>query len=214
MSAAKRKSDADGGPSSSKKARSLSFHADAKALMKAILAQPDTYPILDDGDALRRLLVELARYARDLEEELQSGSGSSSAGGVPKTLTPEQLQAAVEKIRKAANSGITKQMMISDASGDNYSCQWRSSCKTSSSKWVYDGVCADPLVFGTLLGLGGPPKFKMHKMSTDDFSARLGGISASARYNHLYLTGSHVNIRWTDSGEFKFSGTYGIPSRD
>ncbi|KIK96133.1 hypothetical protein PAXRUDRAFT_826288 [Paxillus rubicundulus Ve08.2h10] len=191
MPAAKRKSDADAGASGSKKARTS--HADAKALVKAILAKPDTYPILDDDDALRRLFVELARYAKDLEEEIQDGGGSSP----PKTLTPDQLQAAIEKIRKAANSGIKKQM------------SWKASCKTGSSKWVYDGVCVDPLVFGTLLGLGGPPKFRMHKMTTDDFSDCLGGISASARYSDLYLTGSHVNIRWSDNGEFKFSGTYG-----
>jgi hypothetical protein len=106
MPAAKRKSDADAGASSSKKARTS--HADAKALVKAILAKPNTYPILDDDDALRRSLVQLARYAKDLDEELQGGESSSS----PKTLTPEQLQAAVEKIRKAANSGIKKQMSV------------------------------------------------------------------------------------------------------
>lgn len=104
--------------------------------------------------------------------------------------------------------------------------QWKPSCKTGSAKWVYDGVCTDPLVFGTLLGLGGPPKFKMHKVPVDDFNDLLGQVEASVRsvassafalfltlitdrYDHLYITGSHVNVRWTDGGEFKFSGTYG-----
>ncbi|KIJ69809.1 hypothetical protein HYDPIDRAFT_22971 [Hydnomerulius pinastri MD-312] len=188
MPAAKRASDSGEGSSSSKRARIN--HEDGKALVKAILAKPDTYPILDDDDAVRRSLVALAQYAKDLEGELKNGGEGGAAA--PKTLTPEQLQAAVEKIRKAANSGIKKQM-----SG-------------GTAKWTYDGVCADPLVFGTLLKLGGPPKFKMHKMPKDEFNQCLGGISSSARYSHLSLTGTHVNIRWTDSREFKFSGTYGV----
>ncbi|KAF8545585.1 hypothetical protein OG21DRAFT_1502203 [Imleria badia] len=112
-------------------------------------------------------------------------------------MTPEKLAAAVEKLRKAANSGIKKQM------------SWKPSCKTGSAKWVYDGVCSDPLVFGTLLGLDGPPSFKMHKIPVADFNNLLGQIQVSVRYDYLYLTGSHVNVRWSDSGEFKFSGTYG-----
>lgn len=75
--------------------------------MKAILAKPDTYPIVDDDEAVRRNLVKLAQYARDLEEE------ASQAGPAPKTMTPEALEAAVAKLRKAASSGITKQMAVS-----------------------------------------------------------------------------------------------------
>lgn len=109
MPATKRKaSDATDGASSSKKSRSVS-HSDAQSLLKAILAKPDTYPILDDDYAVRRQLVKLAQYARDLEEELAS---ASQAGPAPKTMTPEQLAAAVEKLRKAANSGIRKQMSV------------------------------------------------------------------------------------------------------
>ncbi|KAG6373778.1 hypothetical protein JVT61DRAFT_5921 [Boletus reticuloceps] len=182
--------DTSSGASSSKKPRI----SDAQALVKAILAKPDTYPILDDDDDVRRKLVKLAQYARDLEEDLQS---ASQAGPAPKTMTPEQLASAVEKLRKAAKSGITKQM------------GWKPSCKTGSAKWVYDGVCTNPVVFGTLLELGGPPSFKMHKMDVDEFNNLLGQIQASVRHDHLYITGSHVNIRWSDSGEFKFSGTYG-----
>ena len=114
--------------------------------------------------------------------------------------------------------------MTSNALCHNY--QWKPSCKTGTAKWMYDGVCSDPLVFGTLLGLGGPPNFKMHKMPVADFDNLFGQIQASVRsvppisfcaisdvvtdrYDYLSLTGLHVNIRWSDSGEFKFSGTYG-----
>ena len=108
MAGTKRKAT-DDAPSSSKKSRK-STHRDAQALVKAVLAKPDTYPIPDDDDDVRRQFVELAQYARGLEEEVQS---SAQAGPAPKTMSPEQLQAAVEKLRKAANSGITKQMAVS-----------------------------------------------------------------------------------------------------
>jgi len=192
MAGKKRKAtDADDSTSTKKRATA---HSDAQALIKAVLAKPETYPILDDPDFVRRQLVELAQYARHLEEELHS---SAQGGSAPKAMSPEQLQAAVEKLRKAANSGITKQM------------GWKPSCKDGSAKWSYDGVCTDPLVFGTLLGLGGPPTFKMRKIPVDDFDDLLGGIKASVRYDHLFITGKHVNVRWSDEGEFKFSGTYG-----
>lgn len=96
------------GASSSKKART-NTHRDAQALMSAILAKPETYPILDDEDAVRRQFVQLARYTRDLEGDVQS---ASQPGRAPKTMTSEQLQAAVEKLRKAVNSGIKKQMAV------------------------------------------------------------------------------------------------------
>lgn len=109
MVATKRKAtDANDGASSSKKSRT-NAHSDAQALMKAILAKPDTYPILDDDEDLRRKFVKLAQYARDLEGNLES---ASQAGPAPKTMTPEKLAAAVEKLRKAAKSGITKQMAV------------------------------------------------------------------------------------------------------
>ncbi|KAG2156433.1 hypothetical protein DEU56DRAFT_846760 [Suillus clintonianus] len=190
MPAQKRKSDA-GEASSSKKSRAS--HASAKALIKAILANPDSYPIPDDEDDIRQSLVDLAQYVRELEQDAQQGG----AGSAPKAMSADQLAAAAEKIRKAANSGIKKQMT------------WKPSCKAGSAKWCYDGVCADPVVFGTMLGLGGPPTWKTHKMPIDDFENRIGRLDASARYSNLYIKGQHVNIRWSDSGEFKFSGTYG-----
>ncbi|OAX43358.1 hypothetical protein K503DRAFT_681326 [Rhizopogon vinicolor AM-OR11-026] len=191
MPAQKRKSDA-GQSSSSKKARAS--HASAKALVKAILADPDSYPIPDSDEDIRQSLVYLAQYVKDLEQDVQQLEGT---GSVPKVLSADQLDAAVEKIRKAAHSGIKKQMT------------WKPSCKAGTAKWCYDGVCGDPVVFGTLLGLDGPPKWKMHKMPIEDFENCIGDLDASARYSHLYLKGPHVNIRWSESGEFRFSGTYG-----
>ncbi|KAG1805183.1 uncharacterized protein BJ212DRAFT_1283959, partial [Suillus subaureus] len=193
--------------------KSRTSHSSAKALVKTILAHPDTYPIPDDDDDIRQSLVELAQYAKELEQRVKAGSA-------PKVMSADQVAAAVEKIRKAANSGIKKQMTVGFLDHSHLSTchkrelQWKPSCKAGTAKWSYDGVCADPVVFGTVLGLGGPPTWKMHKMPIDDFEKRIGRLDASARFASLIIlflsmTCQHVNMRWSDSGEFKFNGTYG-----
>jgi hypothetical protein len=47
---------------------------------------------------------------------------------------------------------------------------------------MYDGVCADPEVFGTLLKLGGAPTFKTKKMPKDEFEDLIGDLDVSIRY--------------------------------
>ncbi|KAF8265476.1 hypothetical protein EI94DRAFT_1685455 [Lactarius quietus] len=114
-------------------------------------------------------------------------------------MTRAELEAAAEKIKKAAVSGIKKQMT------------WKPSCKTNSAKWLYNGLCADPDVFGTLMGLDGPLTWKIKKLPKETFEDLLGRILASARYNTLRITGTNVNVQYyPDSGKFKFSGTYRI----
>ncbi|KAI0065723.1 hypothetical protein BV25DRAFT_1798013, partial [Artomyces pyxidatus] len=162
-------------------------------LVTAVLANVSKYADPSDPQALGNTVVTLAEYARELEGALANG------GTAPKTQ--EQLEAAAEKIRKAAASGIKSQM------------KWRPSCKDGGARWSYDGICADPAVFGALMGLGGPPTFKMKKFKTDEFQSRIGRIKASARYNDMYIISEDVNVRWSETGEFKFSGLYGVPTR-
>lgn len=191
----KRKSDADSS-APAKKARASTAHASAAALVHTILADPDAFPIPDDAVAVRASFAALAEYARSLE-----GAGaaaiSNAGSSTVRAKTQEELEAAAEKIRKAAHSGIRKQMT------------WKLSCKTGAAKWAYDGICPDPEVFGALLGLGGPPKFKQKKMSREEFEGHIGSCEASVRYDTLGITSADVNIRWSDTGEFKFSGSYG-----
>ncbi|KDQ64463.1 hypothetical protein JAAARDRAFT_118704 [Jaapia argillacea MUCL 33604] len=183
----KRKSDASASTSKGKKARTS-----VGALLDAILSNPLSYEISDDKDAVRRTLVEIAQYAQSLEHAAANGGGP-----VPQPKTRQELEDAAEKIRKAAVSGIKKQM------------KWRDSCKTGTAKWSYDGICPDPEVFGVMLNLGGPPKFKNKKFPTADFEDLIGDISVSIRYDTLKITSNDVNVHWKDGGEFKFSGTYG-----
>ena len=73
---------------------------------------------------MRKSLVDLASYARYLEQQLgvvspEPVAGSSKAVAVaaakPAVRSPAELEAAAEKLRKAAVSGIKKQMSVSDA---------------------------------------------------------------------------------------------------
>lgn len=47
---------------------------------------------------------------------------------------------------------------------------------------MYDGVCSDPEVFGTLLKLGGPPTFKTKKIPKDEFENLVGRLDTPIRY--------------------------------
>ncbi|KAH9846399.1 hypothetical protein C2E23DRAFT_907826 [Lenzites betulinus] len=200
----------DGAPAPAKKARGAAANSAIVAVVNSILANPKSYPISGNEDAVRKSLVDLAKYARTLEERIAeltaSGApvaGSSKAVAVTVAVakpakSQAELEAAADKIRHAAQSGIKKQM------------SWKPSCKTGTAKWSYDGICVDPEVFGCLLGLGGPPTFKMKKFSTNEFERLVGPIKGSVRYSALYIRSSEVTVRWSETGEFKFSGSYGV----
>jgi hypothetical protein len=109
MSDSTKKRKAEASTSGSKKARTTNSNASAKSLVTAILADPKAYPVSDDATVVRHSLVELAQYARALEQEVASGSGK------PAPKTKQQIESAAEKIRSAARSGIRKQMVVSYA---------------------------------------------------------------------------------------------------
>ena len=160
----------------SKKAK-LSIDAQANTVDK-ILSDATNYEIPDDDGEIRDTIVKLAQYARSLEEEISALK--------PKEMSPQQLEAAAVKIASAACSGIKKQMSVSHISYHSFAilkaCQWKPSCKTGGAKWVYDGVCQDPKVFGTMMGLDGPVTFKTKKFSTADFEDLIGNCTGSARF--------------------------------
>lgn len=105
----KRKSDES--THAAKKART-STHAPAQALVTAILANTSSHPISDDPVETRNSLVQLAQYARSLEEDVgRAAQGTSQSAPVQKTK--EQLEEAAEKIKRTAVSGIKKQMSVS-----------------------------------------------------------------------------------------------------
>jgi len=188
----KRKSDASVSGSAKKLKTAGGSHEAPRALVDAILASPEEFELpIDDEDALRRQFVELAEYAKYLEDEVRSGLAATP------TKSDEQIDAEAARLANTINFGIKKQM------------SWKPSCKTNSAKFAFDGLCPDPLVFGKLLKLDGAPKFKAKKMSVDDFEACVGRVKGSVRYDTLNIT-SDVNVRWSaETGEFKVSGSYG-----
>ncbi|KAJ7879165.1 hypothetical protein B0H13DRAFT_2543841 [Mycena leptocephala] len=183
MSTTKRKSDGAAGGSRTKKSKNAPDHTEAKELIDTVLG---------DGGALDASEARtVAEYARWLEGEVVAMK--------PKERSPEDIARAAEKLRSACVSGIKKQMT------------WKPSCKSGSAKWSYDGVCSDPAVFGSLLNLSGPPKWKMQKYTVPEFEAFMGSIEASVRYDSLELM-ANVTVRYQpDEGTFKMSGSYGAP---
>ncbi|KAJ7472016.1 hypothetical protein FB451DRAFT_1090223 [Mycena latifolia] len=182
--ATKRKSDGATSGSRAKKAKNAPEYTEAKELVGTII----------EGDDIEITASEarvVAEYTRWLEGEL--------AATKPKEKSPEDISAAAEKLRSACVSGIKKQMA------------WKPTCKTGGAKWSYDGVCADPIVFGSMLNLSAAPKWKMQKYTVAEFEEFMGSIDASVRYDTLSLCGN-VNVRYQpDEGTFKMSGSYGAP---
>ncbi|KAJ7783976.1 hypothetical protein DFH07DRAFT_789742 [Mycena maculata] len=117
----------------------------------------------------------------------------------PKEKSKEEIDAAAEKLCGMCVSGIKKQMA------------WKPSCKTGGARWAYNGVCVDPLVFGALFHLAGPPKRKAQKYTVPEFEVFMGSIDASVRYDTLEMVGN-INMRYQAAeGTFKMSGSYGAP---
>ncbi len=124
-SGSKRKTD-DGAPApAAKKTRGGAAHAATVALVNSILANPKGYPISGNEEVVRKSLVELAKYARELEEQIAGApvAGSSKAVvavAAKPARSQAELEAAADKIRRAAQSGIKKQMTVRPPSGCAY----------------------------------------------------------------------------------------------
>ena len=59
--------------------------------------------------------------------------------------------------------------------------QWKPTCNSGRAKWTYDGVCTDAVVFGTLMGLTGPPTWKQNKLTLEEFHKLFGSFTGSVR---------------------------------
>ena len=106
----KRKSDA-GAAGPSKKARESGAHAAAIALVASILTDKANYTLPDDDDTIIGDFMQLAQYARSLEDQIAQQGSAPAAAAAQKS--PEQMAEAVDKIRRAAVAGIKKQMSVS-----------------------------------------------------------------------------------------------------
>lgn len=122
--ATKRKSTGTSGRPS-KKTRTENNHDVTRAVVSDILADPDAYPVPEDDVEIRKLLVNLAQYARALEGQVAASASQEKS--------KENLEAATEKIRKAAAAGIKKQMSVCSIS------KGLSSRHSHHSRIVYSG---------------------------------------------------------------------------
>jgi len=97
----KRKGDATA-PAAAKKAK-LAAVAHAETV-ESILSDAKNFELPESPTATRKMILELAKYARTLEEEVDATK--------PKALSRAELEAAAEKLANAAKSGIRKQLTV------------------------------------------------------------------------------------------------------
>ncbi|CAE6446273.1 unnamed protein product [Rhizoctonia solani] len=197
----KRKSTATSSTQAPKKPRSRGKksqpdpHEAAKRYVEAVLAAPDSFDLPKDAESTRDIMAAIAQYAKSLEGSVAVAGRTGRDAPAPKT--PAQIEEEVLRIKNLINRGIKKLMT------------WKPSCKHSGSRYVFDGVCPDPRVFGAVFGLDGPPTWKAKKYTYPEFERFLGEVEGRTRYSSLVLT-SDVNVRYNpETGEFKMSGSYG-----
>lgn len=140
---------------------------------------------------------ELAAYAFSLQSQ---SSSSTTTPASAETWTADQIAARAEKSRDLAVAAIKKQM------------KWQPTCKTGTTKWVYEGMVPHEDVFYKLFDFEKPKKaWKVKKMDVWEFKGAFRGTEASIRYNTLRITGKEVRVVWDGQEKtFKVSGTYGL----
>lgn len=97
----KRKNDGPTAAATKKAKLAATAHAET---VNSILSNASSFDIPSTDKATRDLILGLAQYARSLEEEVESYK--------PKAKSPEELDAAAQKLAAAARSGIKKQMTV------------------------------------------------------------------------------------------------------
>ncbi|CEL56859.1 hypothetical protein RSOLAG1IB_08137 [Rhizoctonia solani AG-1 IB] len=166
----------------------------AKGYVEDVIAAPGSFDLPEDVESIRAMMATIAQYAKSLEGSVAVAGRTGRDAPPPKT--PAQIEEEVSRIKNLINRGIKKLMT------------WKPSCKHSGSRYVFDGVCPDPRVFGAVFGLDGPPTWKAKKYTYPEFENFFGEIKGRARYSYLVLT-SDVNVRYNpETGEFKVSGSY------
>ena len=115
-STVKRKSDAQDTAGPSKKARAADSESQpAAVLVDSIRTNKQGFTVPEGDDNIRQTLIMLADYAHALELKLADAETAKAhaIAAAPPKKTREQLEAAAEKIRHVASSGICKLMTVS-----------------------------------------------------------------------------------------------------
>jgi hypothetical protein len=123
IKAPRKRKAATGGTSAAKKAKVVSLagssNVDILDIQSSVLATSvisngvEFYKDAENQEDAAEAVVQLAQYTKQLEAALaQSKSSAGAPTPVAKQRTKAELEADAEKIRKAAISGITKQMKV------------------------------------------------------------------------------------------------------
>uniref|UniRef100_A0A7S0N1F1 Uncharacterized protein n=1 Tax=Pyramimonas obovata TaxID=1411642 RepID=A0A7S0N1F1_9CHLO len=164
---------------------------------------PESEPVRFAQWTRQDLVKEVIRLTARCEE-LQKASAAAHASGLqpaapkaaPVVNTPN-LEVHAEKILSNMRKNIKAQL------------KWKPSCKTGSARWSYTTIVPED-VLKHILKIPANKPAKGCKLPVSDFTKLVGDCSASIRYGCLYITGLHVNLRYSDS-ELTASGSYGLP---
>ncbi|KAF8539546.1 hypothetical protein BDD12DRAFT_882149 [Trichophaea hybrida] len=159
---------------------------------KSILTLASSTPANSDLILTSQQAWDLVAYTLHLE------SSSSTPG--PAELSTSELNQKVSQLQGLVARGIEKLL------------KWKPSCKTSSATYSFEGICADPRVMAKMLGVEDATRFKAKKYTVEQFQDYIveKSVYGNSRYTNLYLCGN-VNLRWNhETGEYKWSGKYGI----
>jgi len=110
--------------------------------------------------------------------------------------TPQTPAQAQERMTRMIATGIKKSMT------------WKPSCKVGTAKLQFSGFCPGE-TWEAIVGEKFATKSSF-KMPMDQFEGVFGNITASCRYDELFMTSPHVMMRYdAATNEFKCSGSYG-----
>ncbi|EAU84421.1 hypothetical protein CC1G_01417 [Coprinopsis cinerea okayama7 len=128
------------------------------ATVKAILDNAANSSLPEGSKAMHDRIVELAQYARLLEEE--------NASLKPKTA---DIEAQVVKLAGVLKKGIPAVM------------KWKPTCSENRAKWEYEGICPDVEVWKAMFNIEGVPPSKQSLTKAEFFATTRGEIWASIR---------------------------------
>jgi hypothetical protein len=136
---------------------------------------------------LRRATLEVANYAAALENQLPDTVVAEVAP--EKAFGPKQTCQEIEAMTETADQKPDEGYPSLTLSTFQ---QWKPSCKTGGAKWAYDGICRDPEVFGAVLPMEAPPKFKVKKFPVEEFHTIVGECLSTSNLSMQLQT--HIDI--------------------
>ncbi|KAK4934466.1 hypothetical protein LTR10_024280 [Elasticomyces elasticus] len=147
-----------------------------QAKVSATTTDVNSILALKKAELAEKSQSELVSLILTLQKHIASGDT------VEPNLSAEKVLEKAQSARKQMIKNVKAQL------------KWKPTAKIGSAKWSYSGTVANEQVFLKLFGL---PAFKgkQTKLPRKTFNALTDEeVSASVRYDTLYVTGDHVRL--------------------